>query len=278
MRHQGSWPLALLLVFSPNALSAQNQEGLLEIRQHHGRVIVEGTISGNRRIKMMIDTGATCSVLSARVARELRLKKLLESASIYSNDRIIHCPVVTIPSIQLGPIERPLSCPAADLGVEGVDLVVGRDVLRTDTISIDFEAGHLQFGVRPPLAHSVEFDPGRKEILLPMQIGKAQIVVKLDSGADRLYFFPRRRNSLNLKGVQMGQRLVGHLAAVRRATAIVLDGISLGGEKLGATEALVIDWPDGKGPREWDGLLGLSTLKARLVRIDFRSGIFSWER
>ncbi len=272
--------LVSLAIFLPVRATAQDVEVSLPIKCHKGTVIVEGMINNCRRVSMMIDTGAGCSVLSAHLAKELRLRIVLESTPVSAAERVIRCPLVAIPSIRLGAISRALSCPAADLPVPDVDMLVGRDVLRNMTITVDYKARVLHLGKGAPLAQSVTFDPERKEILVPLQIGNVEIPVKVDSGADALYLFKHKVSSWIKRNMSRDIRLVGCLTMTATATVVSLGDISLGGAGLGSTNAMVIEsQPRGSSQaEEWHGLLGLSVLKARQVRLDLKDGVLSWER
>ncbi len=282
MRHHFGYPLIAFFTFLfATHLIAQASDNTLRIKSTRGsRIIVEGAIGDSTRVNMLIDTGSTCSVLCRHVAQKLRLRTLLDSVAIYSNDRVIRHPLVIVPSIRLGPITRPLSCPAADLPTSGVDLVIGRDVLGAQSFMVDYEAHLMQFGCKTPLEHGICFDPSQPEIIVPLQVGAHEVLVKIDSGADALYLLEQKAVPWVRVDPRRFSTWISQLSGERRGMRHYLEDVRLGGVELGGVDAVILESRRNgeSGQTNWQGLLGLAALSAKRVQFDFLNGIFSWER
>jgi predicted aspartyl protease len=282
MRHHLGFPTAIVLaVFLPLRLLAQPNQDLLPIKLDRARrIIVQGTIDQEHFVNMMIDTGATCSVVSTKLAARLQLRTLLDNAAIIWIDQLVRRSVVVVPDIQLGPIHRALSCAAADIPLPGIDMIIGRDILRTLCFTVDYRGKTLLFGAGAPLKYSVSFDPSRKEIIVPVCIGRREIALLLDSGADRVYLFEHRMYPWLKISPESTGNLLRHVSTARHAMNTTLPNIRLGNAELESLEAAIIEsLPGGASrPLEWHGLLGLAALKAKRVRFDLKNGLFSWER
>ncbi len=253
----------------------------LRVESNKGRlIVVSGVVNGARRVHMLLDTGATCSIVSPRLAKSLHLRTLRKDVEVLAGNRTLRRPLVALPSIELGPIRRPLSCPVADLPLPDVDLLIGLDVLRGVAFTVDFENRSLLWGPREPFEFRVPFDSSRKQIVVPLKVGTRDISVLLDSGADTLYLFENEVSSwLKIEPDQL-QRRVAHLNNERRGSKVRLSRVALGGKVFERMSAVILESvlsPESR-PLDWQGLMGMAALNAKRVQFDFPNGLFSWER
>jgi predicted aspartyl protease len=243
-------------------------------------IVVPGIVNGSRPVNMLIDTGATCSIVSPRLAKSLRLRALRKYVEVIAGDRTLRSPLVTLPSIELGPIRRPLSCPVADLPLPDVDLLIGWDVLRHVAFTVDFENWSLLWGPGEPLEFRVPFDSSRKQIIVPLKVGTRDIFVLLDSGADSLYLFEEEVSSWLRIEPDQPQKRIGYLSNEKRGSSVRLSRVALGGEVFERMSAVVLESvlsSESHAP-DWQGLMGMAALNAKRVQFDFSNGLFSWER
>jgi predicted aspartyl protease len=272
---------AVFALFLPVLATAQSGGDFLPIRfDRNHRVIAEGSVNDHDRVKMLIDTGATCSVVSRRLADRLHLRTLVKDFEFWAINRVVRCRIVTIPLIRLGPVHRSLSCPVADLDNEGVDFLIGRDVLDLVTLTIEYRLSRLQFVAGPPLDIVVRFDPAHPRILIPLQVGAHRMSVAVDSGADALYLFEHRVAPWLRCDPDRFSQIFRGCSGTRTGAEVHLFNVRLAGVEFKSMPATVVrSLPgDDASPTEWHGLLGLAALKAKRVRIDFHIGLFSWTR
>ena len=267
---------AILTVFLPTQVAAQPQADTLPIKLMYGkRIIVEATICNNYPVNAMIDTGASCSVISSKIARRLQLRTLIKALTFVSLDRVVrHRPFVIVPNVVLGPIQRTIDCLADDIPFSGVDMIIARDILMDLSFTVDYEHCSQQFGSVDTLKHRVSFN---LSFVVELQVGTRKIPVMLDSGADHLLLFAGRVSSSLVKDVQESVMVPG-LSSLSRGRIVLLADVRFGSAELNTVEACILEGVGRPVDLEWHGLLGLAELRARRVRFDFPNGLFSWEQ
>lgn len=272
-------PAAILAVFLPASAAAQSQGDTVKMILTHGkRIIVEAEIDNHCRVNALIDTGANCSVISRRVAKRLHLRTLLKDIAFVSIDRTVHLPFVVVPSVVLGPIHRTIDCLADDIPLQGVDLIVARDILMSLAFTADYRRRSLQFGSGAPLRNCVPFDCFPRGIVVHLQVGSREIPVLLDSGADGLVLFANRVSSWLPANFSQAAGLIPGVSTRRRAVKVRLPEVRLCNAEIDAMDSYVLEATSNPQTLEWHGYIGLSQLQAKRVRFDFPNGLFSWER
>jgi hypothetical protein len=201
-------------------------------------------------------------------------------ASVVSGSRTRSYPLAAVPSVELGPIRRPLTCPVAELPLRGVDIMIGRDVLHNVAFTLDLQKDLIHFGAAEPFRFRVSFDPSRKSIILPIRIGTHEVSVLLDTGAGALFLFENSVGGWLQHNRLFGLwRRIGHLSENALGTEVRLRDLQLGNATFDSVTAIVLEsiTKEAMASYEWEGLLGLASLNARRVLFDLRKGIFSWE-
>jgi predicted aspartyl protease len=89
-----------------------------EMRGH--KIVARGTVEGGREVRMLIDTGASCTVIDRRLASELKLKKMPTNTPISAHRRLARLPSVLVHDIVLGPIRTSRTCAAAEIPLPGI--------------------------------------------------------------------------------------------------------------------------------------------------------------
>jgi len=271
--------LPLLFALLPlAAFTAEPQSDVTKVRLA-GRtgIVVEGLIEKTRRATIMLDTGASCSVIRSALADKLKLRTLRDNVEFISLDRPVRRPLVVVNFVRLGPICRPVVCLAGDVS-QGIDLILAIDVLKAYAFTVDYEHGWLLFGPGDSLEHSVVFDNSRDLAVVPLGIGTRGIRVLLDSGASYLGLFESKVKDWLQTGGWRFESLARGVSSYRRGMTIQAGDVVFAGVTIPALKATILESDPGSGASlDWDGYLGLNCLNARRVRFDFPNHIFSWE-
>src|SRR5690349_24484754 len=96
-------------------------------------IVVEGRIGAMGKLKFVLDTGATHSVIDRKLASKISVVR--RSGKVLNFDKTIPAEWVEVPEVQFGPIEAaPFSMMVSDLRyfqsfATHVDAVIGLDLL-----------------------------------------------------------------------------------------------------------------------------------------------------
>jgi hypothetical protein len=157
-----------------------------------------------------------------------------------------------------------------------VDAVIGLDLLRLSSFSIDYDARKVFFG---PIDRTggVPMNSGPICLSVRLQVGDSELQLLVDSGAPALVLYedklldrvPQLRIEGELEGVSMGGFVHAKKAVLPRAR--------LGTTDLNGTVFLV-KAPSGNVLSGIDGYLGTAVLKARRIDFNFETKTLAWRR
>ena len=252
----------------------------LPIRLHWGYlVVVEGSI-GNRRLNFLIDTGAYPSVVDQKIAHELGLAG--QPSRVRLSNKSIQTRRVVLPNLLLGPVHaESLPVLSEDLSFlqratgYKVDAIVGLDVLRKSSFTIDYRAKEILFGPVESLSFSASFETGPPIVTVRMRFQTRQLLLAIDTGGpDLMLFNSRLPDSIGFQ--ELGTEKVADVSGAFQRRRVRIPGVFLGNEKIGEQIAFVIDDRKDNGDR-FDGVLGIRGPQFWKVAFDFERRRFSWE-
>jgi|HubBroStandDraft_4_1064222.scaffolds.fasta_scaffold42385_2 predicted aspartyl protease len=232
-------------------------------------VVVNGQIGNLGVMRFILDTGATSSVIDAKVADRLRLPR--SSGKVMSFDRRIPVEWTEIPEFRVGPIvANALRVMVIDLARysrygKDVDGVVGLDLLaRSEQLSIDYDRRILLF----------QLANGRRDERTPVLGFKIPIVIQgapvqflVDTGFRGILLYRDRvRNQLPRMRTEGEPKQV--VESGMRTTEVRLPGMRIGG----SDQVRIVFLIDGPGRGDLpgvDGILGAASLHAKRIDFDF---------
>jgi hypothetical protein len=244
-------------------------------------VIAEGAIGPFDKLNLLIDTGAYPSVIENKIAWRLGLPE--HDARVNLARMTIRTRVVRLPRLVVGPVQaESLTVLAEDLSVFQralgcrVDAIVGLDVLKKSSFSIDYRAKELRFGLTQSMTFSVPFETIEPLVTIRMQLQSRRLRVVVDTGSRDLMLFQSRVSGVS--GLEdLGEEKVADLGgSFRRRKVRILDSY-LGKEMISPQIAFLTDDRRDEGD-DFDGVLGVGGPQFRSIAFDFEHRTFNWER
>jgi predicted aspartyl protease len=243
-------------------------------------IVVEGRIGDLDKLRFVLDTGVTHSVIDRKLAS--RVGTARRSRKILNFDKTVTAEWAEVPDLQFGPTRAThFSMMVSDLRyfqsfATRIDAVVGLDLLHLSSFSINYDARRISFGPVETLSGvPMNSDP----VCLTVQLQAGDVLLRLivDSGAPAVVLYEdrvlNRIPQIRIEGEAEGSSVGGYVHSKRA----VLPRVRLGTVDLGGTVFLV-KAPAGDALSRIDGYLGTAALKARRLNFNFESSTLAWKR
>ncbi len=243
-------------------------------------IVVEARIGGQRGLRFALDTGATHSVLRPDLVKGYEFAH--RQVRIVNLDHVVTQELVEVPDFQLGPIRIPLlPMMTNDLGylretAPGVDGLIGLDVLRLRSFSIDFGRRKITFGSPRVLRSSIAMERDQLYLAVEVRMLGRPMRLLVDTGVRTILLY-RDRMGERLPNVKIERQIRGaSLSGGASLEVVTLPRVLLNGTELERRAVLLRNSPAGFLP-EIDGYLSLTALRARRFNFDFERNLLSWE-
>ena len=244
-------------------------------------IVMEGRIGDRGKLKFVLDTGVTHSVVDRKLADRISGPRR-QSGKVLSFDKQISAEWVEVPEIEFGPVHASnFSMMVGDLKyfqsfATQVDAVIGLDLLRLNSFSIDFDAHRVTFGpVNMP--SGVPLDIGDFCMSVQLMVGDSKVRVLVDTGAQALVLYEDRvagrLPQLKIQREAPGRSLGGWV----RSKQAFVPNARLGSANLDGNVFLV-NSPSASFLANIDGYLGTAALKAHRLDFNFETNTLAWKR
>ena len=253
----------------------------LPVRLYWGYlVIVEGSIGSRNKLSFLIDTGACPSAIDRKIAHDLKLAE--QPARMNLQNKSVPTHLVVLPSVILGPIRaeslpvltEDLSFLQKALGYK-VDAIVGMDVLRKSSFTINYRTKEMLFGPVETLTYSAPFTTELPIVTIPMEFQDQQLRLVVDTGTSDLTLFRSRMPDSAIFEI-LGTEKTANVSGTVRLRKVRIPEVYLGKETIGAQIASVVDDHKDDGD-DFDGVLGIRGPQFWKIAFDFEHRRFSWE-
>ena len=207
----------------------------LPIQLYHGYlVIVEGSIGKVQKLSFLVDTGAYPSVIDRKIVLKLGLAE--QSSRVNLSNKSFQTGRVVLPSLNLGPIgvdflpvlTEDLSSFQKALG-HRIDGIVGLDVLRNCSFTIDYKAQEMLFGTIEKLPFSAPFETEIPVVTVAAKVQNQNLRLVVDTGGPDIMLFQSRLPDLTLK--ELGTQTVADVSGTFQRRKTLIPEVSLGNKQ-----------------------------------------------
>ncbi|RPJ60078.1 MAG: hypothetical protein EHM23_11750 [Acidobacteria bacterium] len=270
--------LSLLTLAQPARLFGQQAEDEVPFELRNGHlIVVKGSLAGlDRKANLLVDTGAAATVVNRKLARQVGLRALpdmgIKLAAFGSGMKVERVLVR-----ELGLARRVItrSCLAADLPWKDIDIVIGLDILRGSSLTIDYENSKLVFGGPGAGEAATAFESQEGLVVVPVVMNGQTLRLAVDTGAHLIAVYRKSVQGWGKRAIGEKRVKVAHSGGVIEAREITVPSLEIGAAKISrpAVAILETDNPASK----IDGFLGTASLGLKRIHFDFDRQAFSIE-
>ncbi len=243
-------------------------------------VVVEGSIGNVQKLHFLVDTGVYPSIVDQKIAHSLGLAE--QPARVNLANKSVQTERVILPSLILGPVRvealpvltQDLSYMQKAVGYK-VDAIIGLDVLRRSSFTIDYRTREIRFGPVEGLTFSAPFDTDVPVVTIRTRLQNHQLRLVVDTGCpDVMLFESRMPDSPGLR--TLGTQETANAGGTLRLRKVWIPEVYLGEEEIGAQAAFIVNDHKDDGDN-FDGVLGMKGPKLSKIAFDFGRRRFLWE-
>jgi predicted aspartyl protease len=230
---------------------------------------VKGTLPGvARTVNVLIDTGATATLINRKLARTAALRNLPPlGVTLTAFGLPLAVERVVIDDLRLGGRIITRSCLAADLGRDDIDIILGLDVLRGTSLTIDYEHSKLRFGASSSKAQSAVLEEEEGLLVVPVTLNGKTMRLAVDTGAHITVIYQESCPVGNRRTQDEKLVTIAHSGGATVARQFTLYDLQVGEAWIGRTSLAVLTIDNNQSTI--DGFLGTASLGLKRVHLDF---------
>jgi predicted aspartyl protease len=231
-------------------------------------------------LTFLLDTGTSRTLLDARITKRLHLEGVAHTLTVF--DREVEARLVVLPDLQLGAIQT-VAPQVIAMDLSGVaqrsgfyaDAILGMDILRRSSFSIDYHSKRIWFDSREPIGPDLSLDRKSQPYLIVFaRIDGLPVRLMIDTGCETgMLFANRLPGGLKKDYVQMSRGLT--VAGESPLTQIVSVRLAVGGSPAHRVIFRVVE--TGNNDMGYDGIVGVRALHASRIDFNFERMTIGWK-
>jgi predicted aspartyl protease len=265
-------------IFLLTVLSLKGEPTQVPFQMCEHLIVTEGSIDGIQGLNLVIDTGATYSVISKPLSKRLRLKT--GAVHVVSWGKKVKVRTGQLQEVKIGDATfNSVQIRVANLGTAKnlkIDALIGLDLLKQTSVTIDYEDQVLTLGSGHDLSQQTAFYPYLPYLPIRLQVQDKLLTLVLDTGSPRTVFFEEEiSNRVNIIRTRDSERFA-HAAGKLRLHKILIEDANIADTRLGTITAFLMN-TSGALYGGAAGILSPASLKLRRLCINFETNRISWE-
>jgi predicted aspartyl protease len=160
-------------------------------------VVAKGSVGSLDNLTFLVDTGTSRTLIDSRIAKQLQLTGVAHKLTAFDHE--IEVRLVELPDLRLGAIHAQapavivmdLAGVAQRFGLHA-DVVVGMDILRLGSFSIDYSSRRIWFGDSGPAASALPLEPSPPYLIVKARLDDLPVHLMIDTGCEGIVLFANR--------------------------------------------------------------------------------------
>jgi len=238
------------------------------------QAVVHGAIGALEHLNLLVDTGSIPSMVDRRVTKKLGVdvqESEIVAVAFGPRSRVL---TTVLPNVRLSPLRaESVTAGVGDLSfLNGVDAIIGLDVLTRSIVSIDYETRQVAFGPLVPREPTVQLEGTPPFLTVRLALAGRPIRLLVDTGSRCLVLFESRMRDRLPHMLGQGERLLYHISGTSRLQRVPLPPLDADGTTSSISMGSCPTRPSDGYPSEIDGVLGMRVLASKRAEFDFERG------
>ena len=241
-------------------------------------VVAKGSIGSLDNLTFIVDTGTSRTLMDSRIAKQLQLTGVAHKLTAFDHE--IEVRLVELPHLRLGAIHAQvprvivmdLSGVAQRFGLHA-DAVVGMDILRLGSFSIDYSSRRIWFGDNGPGASAMPLEPSPPYLIVKARLDDLPVNLMIDTGCEGVVLFANRLPEGLRRGYFPSSRALT-VSGEAPLTQMISGKLRIGTFPDHEVTLRVI--ATGRNDMGYDGIVGVSALHASRIQFNFDQMTVSW--
>jgi predicted aspartyl protease len=241
-------------------------------------VVAKGSIGSLDNLTFLVDTGTSRTLMDSRIAKLLQLTGVAHKLTTFDHE--VEVRLVELPDLHLGAI-RAQSPRVIAMDLTGVverfglhvDAIIGMDILRLGSFTIDYRSKQIWFGDTGDAAVALPLEPSPPYLIVRVRLDDFPVSLMIDTGCEGVVLFANRLPEGLGKGYFQSSRALT-VSGEAPLTRMISGKLGIGSFPDHEVTFSVI--ATGSNDMGYDGIVGVNALRASRIQFNFDLMTVSW--